>query len=240
MWCPYFCTFGSISDDRQTSRCILYQHFTSDNGKTYVVDAGTKRIAPGAFSWGDSISDLVVEGSLDSIGYCAFSDFHGYPDRTVYGEYKNTLQHVRVKGGIHRIDAMAFRGSRLVSVECAGEIHYIGQRAFEGCNLLTMIPLNQGLKIVGNLAFHGCTKLQIAFSNTLESIGSKAFCGCEAVKELYIPDSTHRIFEGAFSGCNNLETVSLPQNLLALGLMRGWIFEGCGSLKDITFREKEK
>lgn len=219
---------------------ILYQHFTSDNRKNYFVDAGTKRIAPGAFSWGDSISDLVVEGSLDFIGYCAFSSFHVYPDRTVYGEYKKMLQHVRVKGDIRRIDAMAFRSSSLVTVECGGEIHYIGQRAFEGCSLLTSIPLDKGLKIVGGLAFCRCKKLQFSFSHTLKSIGSQAFFSCEAIKELYIPDSTDRILGGAFGGCKNLETVSMPQTLLELGRMHGWIFDSCGSLKNITFREKGK
>ena len=219
----------------------LYQHFVSDSRKTYVIDAGTKRIAPGAFTWGDSIVDLIVEGSLDNIGYCAFSEFYSYPNNVEslgYGEYKNSLQHVKVQGSIQRIDAMAFRNSRLVTFECGGEIQCIGQRAFEGCNFLSSIPLNKGLKTIGGYAFRFCYKLQFSFSNNLEYIGAQAFSLCESVKELYFPDTVSYIDEYAFSGCKNLETISVPGDLLArAALMRG-VFDGCESLKNIIFRKE--
>ncbi|MDE6851290.1 MAG: leucine-rich repeat domain-containing protein, partial [Lachnospiraceae bacterium] len=79
----------------------LYQHFVSDSRKTYIIDAGTKRIAPGAFTWGDGIVNLIVEGSLDNIGYCAFSEFFEFPGDFEYpdhGERKHSLQHVKVQG----------------------------------------------------------------------------------------------------------------------------------------------
>ena len=218
----------------------LYQHFVSDSRKTYVIDAGTKRIAPGAFSWGDSIVDLIVEGSLENIGYCAFSEFYAFsgnfesPD---YGACKNVLQHVRVQGSIQRIDARAFWNSSLVTFECAGEIQCIGQSAFGACGNLISIPLNRGLKIIGGGAFASCIKLQFSFSNNLEYIGAYAFSDCEAVKELYFPDTISYIGEYAFA-CKNLETVSVPGDLFDRAVLMQGIFDGCKSLKNIIIRKE--
>ncbi len=220
----------------------LYQHFVSDNRKTYVIDAGTKRIAPGAFTWGDSIVDLIVQGSLESIGYCAFSEFFESPgnlESPDYGENKNSLQHVKVQGSIQRIDAMAFQYSSLISFECEGEIPCIGQSAFGGCEFLTSIPLNKGLKTIGGGAFAGCSKLPLSFSNQLEYIGQQAFCACDAVNELYIPDTVLYIGAYAFRSCRSLVTVSLPGDLLVRATLGRGIFEVCESLKTITMRKEE-
>ena len=62
------------------------------------------------------------------------------------------------------------------------EVKYIGESAFEGCELITTIELSEGIEQIGDLAFFNCT----------------------ALADIYIPESLVFCSYTAFSGTKNV------------------------------------
>lgn len=86
----------------------------------------------------------------------------------------------------------AFTGcaKTLRSITIPGNVKFIGEQAFEDCEALTSVVLEDGVLAIGDKAFNGCTNLtSIKLSNTLLFIGSCAFFDCKSLTTIEMPDS---------------------------------------------------
>jgi hypothetical protein len=63
-------------------------------------------------------------------------------------------------GGITRIRASAFKGSRLESIEVPEGVTQIGTSAFESCDHLKSVILPSTIESINNSAFYGCSTIE--------------------------------------------------------------------------------
>ena len=106
-------------------------------------------------------------------------------------------------------------------VEQNGEkyiITEIGETAFKketGDNsALKELTLPSTLSKIGNRAFEGMDVLEtIILPNTLTEIGQYTFNKCSGLKSIVIPESVSFIDEGAFQNCKLLTELTIPENI---------------------------
>ncbi len=84
----------------------------------------------------------------------------------------------------------------------------IGERAFDGCYILTEIVIPDSVTSIGDYAFWWCGALtEIVIPDSVTSIGDSAFEQCSSLTEIVIPNSVTGIGEYAFDECVNLKSV---------------------------------
>lgn len=81
----------------------------------------------------------------------------------------------------------------------------IGVSAFEECDTITYIKLENGLRTISNRTFAECDALkEVYIPQTVTSIGSKAFLNCSSLDNLEMYYYVTTISDDAFTGCSGL------------------------------------
>ncbi len=173
------------------------------------------------------------------------------------------VQSLCVSGKLNSSDVENFK-SRLTNVQYMdlGETNltYIPDETFYNHSILRTLVLPKTLKTIGNRAFNGCVLLsQVTFSEALNSIGEYCFYNCP-IETLVLPEGLTTIGYGAFKSNNNytyvydengnymrdengnylrvytsrLKSVSLPSTLTSMGTE---VFQYQRYLKTVTFAD---
>ena len=154
----------------------------------------------------------------------------------------------------------AYRGSELIIPDKSPDgdkVIGIGSRAFESCENLRKVELNEGLIEILDSAFLSCYQLEtVTIPSTVDKIGSMAFGYCTAMTKLLIGENVRTIESSAFSHCRSLVTVKVPDSVESLGenvffaceglrsvalskyieVVPARTFSGCVSLQDVELR----
>ena len=105
--------------------------------------------------------------------------------------------------------------------------------AFDNCDMLESITLNDQITIIGNDSFRNCSSItDFELPLTVASIGSGAFKGCTNLEKVNIPEGITEIKYEVFSGCKNLKEVHLPDKITSIGQ---YAFYNCKKLCKINF-----
>lgn len=89
----------------------------------------------------------------------------------------------------------------------------IGYNAFKNCSKLTAVTFSEDsvLETIGQSAFEGCGVLSvIALPDKVSSIGTRAFANCATVTDLIIPANVTFVGDAAFEGCNAITDITMP------------------------------
>ena len=133
-------------------------------------------------------------------------------------------------------------------------VEKIGDYAFQGCERLRDVTLNDGLKYIGISCFEGCTSLEsITLPKSLKVIREYAFRNCanfdnwgnfmggglesvvfEDGVDFYTND-VYCFYNHVFWGCANLSSVTLPNGTPGRFIIPAGTFGYCGNLKKIEF-----
>ena len=133
----------------------------------------------------------------NTVDYAQPSKYSGnivIPDTVSFGErvFKVT-----------EIGANAFFMSSITSVKLGVNIEVIRKMAFELCDKLVRVEMEDGVTKIESYAFSGCRKLKyLKLSNSIQGIDYRAFEGCD-------------YFSGTFSipsSCNYLGDEALPES----------------------------
>ncbi len=205
-------------------------------------------IGDGAFAGCGGLKTLLMPPTLSYIGERAFARC-GLPSiewpasvseiskGTFSGCYN--LKSVTFSGRVREIGESAFENcTALTSIELPESVTAIGERAFAGSGL-TSIILPYRILTISESTFAGCSDLSsVTFDGDLESVGYGAFKGTGLVS-VTLPESITELKAGAFRDCSKLETVEiLGDNLITLGYggtnssYKG-LFYNCGNLKSV-------
>ncbi len=211
------------------------------------------RITAWAFSSQTSIQSIEIPSSVTEFGYACFmkctslesltlpfvgasayetgdsSHFgylFGYKEQS--GSYISNY-HIQESGTYYRFDipeslhTVIITGSR------------IGDYAFQSCEYIKEIVIEDNVRTIGSCAFNSCFALDsVTFgrNSVLTSIGNNAFMNCYALESIVIPKSVTKI-SSSFNNCTALQSVVFADNsvLVEIGASA---FSGCSSLKSIT------
>lgn len=122
-------------------------------------------------------------------------------------------------------------------------VEKIGDYAFQGCERLRDVTLNDGLKYIGISCFEGCTSLEsIKLPASLKVLRENAFRVCTGLRSVEFDDNinfydgySYGFYNNVFDGCENLTEVKLPKNSPDGFIIPTATFSWCSSLKSIEF-----
>ena len=211
------------------------------------------RITAWAFSNQTSIQSIEIPSSVTELGYACFLKCTSLESLTLpfvgasanatgtsshfgymfgYKEQSSSYisnYHLQESGTYYRFDipeslhTVIITGSR------------IGDYAFQSCEYIKEIVIEDNVRTIGAYAFQSCHALEsVTFGSNslLRSIGDYAFASCYALESIVIPKSVTKI-SSSFSWCTALESVVFEDNS-ALVEIGSSAFSGCLSLKSIA------
>lgn len=210
--------------------------------------------------------NIATEGRLETLD---ISECHIIEsEKTYLGSYTTTsntlcramfcncdkLKRVKLPQTITRIEGSSLGYcENLIEIDFPTTITYIGDRAFSGTSIESVIIPN-GVVEMGNDVFMDCEKLHsVSLPNTITRMGWQIFYGCKNLKivniptgisripdtmfygtgieEIVIPDNVVTICSYAFNRCEHLSSVSISDNANAIGTR---VFENCWKLASIV------
>lgn len=125
-------------------------------------------------------------------------------------------------------------------------LRIISDMAFQMCNKLQKVILNEGIEVIGSWAFSNCELLtDINLPDSLCKIGRGAFQWCP-IRNINIPSNMSVIEPGAFEGIE-IETLYIPSTIQRIeGSIteydgeeeRTGAFSGCSNLKKVVISEE--
>ena len=130
----------------------------------------------------------------------------------------------------------AFQGcNNLTVVTLPERLHTIGEHAFSECRNLTRITIPDGVTRIQSGTFLNCTSLTaIALPETLIGIGQGAFSRCSSLTDINIPQGVRAIIDFTFGNCTSLTTFTIPDNVTYIG---AFAFYNCTGLTSMTIPE---
>ena len=122
-------------------------------------------------------------------------------------------------------------------------VEKIADYAFHGCEMLSDVTLNDGLKYIGISCFEGCKSLtSIKLPKSLKVLRENAFRLCTGLQTVEFDDNinfydgySYGFYNNVFDGCKSLHTVKLPMNSPGSFIIPMATFSWCSSLKSIEF-----
>ena len=153
-------------------------------------------IGDSAFSGCNSLTSIVVPGSVKDIGENAFSKCI-------------SLKEAILEEGIETIGIRAFSECKgLEKASLPSSLKSIGIYAFYVCSSLKEINIPSGK--IGVSAFDGCSELlSVTIGNGVTTIGGSAFSGCNSLTNINIPNSVTSIGYYAFNSCSSLTEITV-------------------------------
>lgn len=107
--------------------------------------------------------------------------------------------------------------------------------AFEGCNGLTYVEIQESVTNISTNAFLYCTALvevNISEEGGALALGGQAFFGCSALEEIVLPNRVSRINNATFKNCTSLKIVYLSADLTKIAYDA---FYNCPSLEMVYY-----
>lgn len=193
-----------------------------------------------ALASGDSASDWSYVNAADGV------EIRGYDGPDVeHLEIPATLGGYPVVG----LGKRSLWVCKMTSVTIPESIHYISERAFEGCHNLNSVTIPKSVLSVGEGSFSECEKLAsiiveqgnpnylIANSSLIDKDNRViiAYPAGLAEKEYNIPDGVIRIGDWTFNDCNELKSITIPNSVTVIG--QGAFYD-CDNLESAVLSEK--
>ena len=152
-----------------------------------VIENGVTTIGMGAFSRCTQLSEITIPNSVNTIGPESFSNC-------------SALSSIIIPNSVIRIDQSAFYNcTSLTSITIPDKVSYISRGAFQGCTSLTSITIPNSVTSINSYAFHRCTSLtSIIIPNSVTSIGNDAFRDCTSLTSITIRKSLYDNCKEAF------------------------------------------
>lgn len=154
-----------------------------------------------------------------------------------------TLTKIEIPASVQKIGDHAFADcSNLKTVTfkepADSKLTTIDTSAFEGCSLMTLFKLPEGVTTINASAFKDCKKISLTDLPTgLITIGNAAFENCTMLRVGELPAIT-ALGTAAFKNCVNLPFLSVDTSNLAE--INATAFEGCTGLRSVQINGGEK
>ena len=188
--------------------------------------------------------NMTYEGVLD---VPAVRESNGIPIVGVDGfSYQERLLGIQFFEGSQVKSIGSFQGCTGIEfiADMPATVETIADYAFQGCERLRDVTLNDGLKYIGISCFEGCEMLtSIKLPKSLKVLRESAFRVCTGLQtvefedgvDFYDANGGYHFYNNVFDGCENLTEVKLPKNSPGNFIIPMGTFQWCGNLKSIEF-----
>lgn len=148
----------------------------------------------------------------------------------------SSIQKVTIPDGIQRIESEAFAYSDIQEIVIPSTVLEIGDNAFQNCNSLTKVTLQEGLKKIGVGAFQNDINLiEVSLPSSLEYLGESSFLNCKSLVSVTIPNKVTKIYRNTFKNCTSLNKIHLHDDITSI---QEGSFENASSLESLTLPSK--
>ena len=227
-WYPYHEEIEKVIVGENITSIGMYTFFNMTHLKNVSLPSTLTSIKTFAFTFCGKLENITLPQNLQSIGDYAFGGCWN-------------LKSIEIPKSVSLIPA-SFCNScySLKEVILHEGLETIEEYAFAFCYKLTKINIPSTVTTFGMASFanaYSLTKLTIPKSVEVISTG---FClGCKSLKEVIFEEGSSPLFldQEAFRFCTNLESISLPGSIQAVG---NWAFADCDKLKTINFNGSEQ
>eukprot|EP00980_Cylindrotheca_fusiformis_P016046 scaffold4728_cov76-Cylindrotheca_fusiformis.AAC.1 len=122
-------------------------------------------------------------------------------------------EEVGIPSNVKVIDDWAFNTCNLLGRLVLNEgLERIGKFAFTRCNSLTEVETPSTVKVIDECAFNKCNLLvRLVPNEGLERIGQNAFLECESLSHVRVPRSVNSLATNAFTKCSSLISIELAE-----------------------------
>ena len=185
--------------------------------------------------WGTSITKVVIEEGVTSIGSAAFYSCNNLTEVSISNTVEtigweafhwcDALEEIVLPEGIKSIEARVFEQCHsLKSICIPASVVSIGTNPFRWCSDLTSIRVAEGnthffsegdclVERSTGVLISGCENSVIPENAGIKEIGYHAFNSIEGLEEVIIPYGVERINGYAFWSCGNLVKVEIPETV---------------------------
>ena len=183
--------------------------------------------------WGKSITEVIIENGVTSIGRGVFSDCTSLEKINVGSDNANYSSENGILFNKAKTELIKYpAGKTEIEYIIPDSVTKIGYLVFCDCVWLTSITIPNSVTEICQEAFSKCTSLtSITIPDSVTSLGAWAFDRCISLKSITIPDNLTSIGYGAFYGCTSLISVTMPNGVTEIGSQT---FGSCTSLTSIT------
>ena len=196
--------------------------------KEIIFEDGTETITPYIAKGAESIEKIVIPEGVTTIGASAFCDASSLKQVTLPTSVRkiesaafhnaSSLSQINLPEGIEEIDGFDCTSS-LTQIELPKSLKVISSYAFYKSGL-TSIELPEGLKEIDECAFSESELTSIVIPGTVTCVGGSAFQGSKLTRVEFLEgtgDTELALNRCAFMDCENLETITLPENIVHMG-----------------------
>ena len=214
--------------------------FAGNTAITYVkLPAGVTSINDGAFKGCSSLKGIYLPNTMDTIGASAFEscakmtqlaipkNVTSIGARAFVGDTALFMVYMRDAdySSLVSIGDEAFKGCTALGKFCSddafvipGNLETIGASAFEGCESIEDVNMNETVTTIGAKAFKDCRELvNVVLSSKLADISQEAFSGCRRLKAVTFKKGNKSIGASAFADCRYLGNVVFSNTIASIG-----------------------
>lgn len=134
------------------------------------------------------------------------------------------LSKIVIPEGYTAIGDSAFVNMKIKDVVFPSTLDSIGNYAFNNCDSIDTLKLNEGLTYIGKYAFltNSITLVSVLFPSTLDKIDDAAFLNANGLRDITFNEGLRYIGNSAFGGLNNdnlkgLTTLTIPSSVRFIG-----------------------
>nr|WP_321376124.1 leucine-rich repeat domain-containing protein [uncultured Bacteroides sp.] len=161
-----------------------------------------------AFLECSSLSSFTIPASVNTLGKTPFSGCTGLREFIVDSANPIVCDIDGVLFSKDQSTILAYPNAKSASYTMPESTTRIEDYAFEWCEDLGSVVINNNVNSLGEGAFYGCKGLVSAtLSNKIPSIGANTFYNCKNLTTISIPASVSSVGSGAFGLCSGLTSI---------------------------------
>lgn len=138
----------------------------------------------------------------------------------------------------------AFSGCDIESLIIPNSVREIGKNAFSNCYLLKNVTMSSNIEKVGQSAFAGCSQINFTSKQNCDYVGNSFNPYLVLVRAnkkdfnyITVQDGTKVILDSVFKDCVAIVTMTLPDSVVAVG---DYAFSSCTKMKSFNVSETSK
>lgn len=178
------------------------------------------------------LTNVIMNNSITSIGYCAFYRCTGLTQLVLPNSLRKIsgsafsgctglTGHLYIPNSVTTIGESAFSNCvGLTGVTLSNSLTSIGDGVFEYCTGIAQLDIPNSVISIGNRSFYGCTGLtgSLIIPNSVTTIGGRAFRSCTGLTDVILGNSLTTIGDSAFYNCHKLKSLNIPENVNKIGI----------------------